>query len=297
MDTAQAGILADLPEHARYLEMFAIPGADKAFALRKLAGLNLGEQFVIGLGPALVRELGLPLAQHRAFTSLTGVGCEIPSTQTDLWIWSRATDPGQAMHAARTCQNLLQEAFYTTHLLDGFLYKTGLDLSGYEDGTENPQGDDAIAAALYAGHDKQLSGSSFVAVQKWKHDLNAMAALSQQDQDNIIGRRQSDNLELANAPAFAHVKRTAQEDFEPEAFLLRRSMPWANETGEGLNFVAFGKSFDAFEAQMRRMAGLDDGIVDGLFRFSRPITGAYYWCPPVQNGHLNLSALAFAVQK
>jgi hypothetical protein len=30
----------------------------------------------------------------------------------------------------------------------------------------------------------------------------------------------------------------------------------------GLMFVAFGKSHDAFEAQMRRMAGLDDGILD-----------------------------------
>jgi putative iron-dependent peroxidase len=47
-------------------------------------------------------------------------------------------------------------------------------------------------------------------------------------------------------------------------------------------FVAFGKSFDAFEAQMRRMAGLDDGIVDALFQISRPVTGAYFWCPPVR---------------
>jgi putative iron-dependent peroxidase len=47
-------------------------------------------------------------------------------------------------------------------------------------------------------------------------------------------------------------------------------------------FVAFGKSFDAFEAQMRRMAGLDDGIVDAMFQISRPVTGAHFWCPPVR---------------
>ena len=56
-------------------------------------------------------------------------------------------------------------------------------------------------------------------------------------------------------------------------------------------FVAFGSSHDAFGAQMRRMVGLDDGIVDGLFRFSRPVTGSYYWCPPVTDGHLDLSRL------
>ena len=37
--------------------------------------------------------------------------------------------------------------------------------------------------------------------------------------------------------------------------------------------------------------GLEDGISDALFRFSRAINGAYYWCPPVQDGRLDLSAL------
>ncbi|HEX6086288.1 MAG TPA: peroxidase, partial [Thermoanaerobaculia bacterium] len=40
-----------------------------------------------------------------------------------------------------------------------------------------------------------------------------------------------------------------------------------------------------------RMVGHDDGIVDGLFSFSRPVTGGYYWCPPVDKDQLDLSAL------
>jgi putative iron-dependent peroxidase len=87
------------------------------------------------------------------------------------------------------------------------------------------------------------------------------------------------------------VKRTAQESFDPEAFVVRRSMPWAEGVRAGLVFVAFGRSFDAFEAQMRRTAGEDDGIVDALFRFTRPLTSAYFWCPPVRNGQLDLRAL------
>jgi putative iron-dependent peroxidase len=58
-------------------------------------------------------------------------------------------------------------------------------------------------------------------------------------------------------------------------------------------FVAFGRSFDAFEAQMRRMAGQDDGIVDGVFKLSRPVTGAYFWCPPMRAGQLDLRRLGF----
>jgi len=111
------------------------------------------------------------------------------------------------------------------------------------------------------------------------------------DQDNAIGRRKRDNKELDNAPSSAHVKRTAQESFTPEAFLLRRSMPWADTTRAGLVFVAFGRSLDAFEAQLRRMAGAEDGIVDALFTFTRPVTGAYYWCPPLRKGRLDLRAV------
>ncbi len=56
-------------------------------------------------------------------------------------------------------------------------------------------------------------------------------------------------------------------------------------------FVAFGKSPDAFEALLGRMTGQEDGIVDGLFRFTRPVSGGYFWCPPVRDGNLDLSAL------
>ena len=94
--------------------------------------------------------------------------------------------------------------------------------------------------------------------------------------DYTIGRERESNEELDDAPTSAHVKRTAQESFSPEAFQLRRSMPWASEHRQGLLFVAFGNSFDPFEALMNRMVGADDGIVDALFDFSHPTTGSYF---------------------
>ncbi len=123
------------------------------------------------------------------------------------------------------------------------------------------------------------------------HELSRFQEMSQEDQDDVFGRRRSDNEELEEAPESAHVKRTEQEGFEPEAFVLRRSMPWADATQEGLVFVAFGRNLDAFEAQLTRMSGLEDGIVDALFSFSRPVTGGYFWCPPVRDGKLNLEAV------
>lgn len=285
MSTSQAGILADVPSLSRYLEFTLLPDTDPAPVLRDLASRKPGTDMVIGIGPALVGLLKGSVDGMRAFPAMSGVGCEIPSTQADIWCWIRGADRGEITHMGRSITAQLAPAFRRSRLVDGFKYDISRDLSGYEDGTENPEGDDAVEAAIAA------DGSSFVAVQKWIHDLDHFQSLPQDDQDNIIGRHVSDNEEFDEAPESAHVKRTAQESFDPEAFVVRRSMPWADESGEGLVFVAFGKSFDAFEAQLRRMTGLEDGITDGLFRFTRPVSGSYFWCPPVVGDTLDLSAV------
>jgi len=55
--------------------------------------------------------------------------------------------------------------------------------------------------------------------------------------------------------------------------------------------VAFGKDFSAFEAQLKRMVGAEDGIIDALFKFTTPVSGAYFWCPPILDGRLDLRAI------
>jgi putative iron-dependent peroxidase len=177
-------------------------------------------------------------------------------------------------------------------VIDAFQYGTSLDLTGYEDGTANPVGDQSYTVAVVRGRAEGLDGSSFVAAQQWVHDLTRFESMSGLEQDHVIGRRKSDNAEIDDAPVSAHVKRTAQESFDPEASVLRRSMPWADGTGEGLVFVAFGQSFQPFEALLRRMVGADDGIPDALFTFTRPISGHYFLCSPMHNGKLDLRALA-----
>jgi porphyrinogen peroxidase len=220
-------------------------------------------------------------------------------TTGHLWCWVRGDDLGDLLHITRKLQKALAPAFTLRHVVDAFRHRhsdesgLGRDLTGFEDGTENPKGDEALEAAFVHGQGEGLDGASFVAVQQWVHDLDAFDEMPEEDQDHAIGRRLRDNEEIEDAPESAHVKRTAQESFDPEAFVLRRSMPWMASTQAGLMFVAFGKSFDAFEAQMRRMAGLDDGIVDGVFKLSRPINGAYFWCPPMRGGKLDLRRLGF----
>jgi putative iron-dependent peroxidase len=246
---------------------------------------------VVGLGQPLVRVLGAEIPGLREFPTQFGSGLILPSSSAAVWCWLRGDDRGKLLHAGRNIIAALSSAFALDSVLDGFMFDGGRDLTGFVDGTENPKGNQASSATILRGQGSGLDGSSFVAVQQWIHDFQRFQAMAPKDQDNAIGRRRSDNKELSGAPRSAHIKRTAQERFSPEAFILHRSMPWSDGEAGGLNFVAFGKSFDAFEAQLKRMVGAEDGITDTLFKFTRPVTGSYFWCPPMAKNRLDLCAL------
>jgi len=288
---SQSGILRPVPTIARYLTFVVADAAHVRTALQTLRDTVDGNRVVVGLGEALIECLDANIPGLKSFPAMVGAGVEIPSTPGALWCWLRGDDRGELLHETRRIAPRLAPAFELVQSVDAFKYDSGRDLTGYEDGTENPHGDAAVAAAIVASGIQGMEGSSFLAVQQWLHRMDRFQAMSSEEQDHSVGRRRSDNEELADAPESAHVKRTAQESFSPAAFVLRRSMPWSNETELGLVFTAFGNSFDAFAAQLRRMAGLDDGIADALFKFTRPITGNYYWCPPLRDGRLDLAAL------
>lgn len=291
MSHTQQGILEDIPSLARYLT-FTLENIDVApVALAELRELVDTETTVVGFGASLIDALGSDIPGIRAFPAWSGSGLDIPATQSSLWLWLRGDDRGELLHRSRHIEKCLSESFSLESSTDAFRYGSGLDLTGYEDGTENPTGDDALEAAIVNNGGPAMDGSSFVAVQQWLHNMDGFEDMTTTEQDHTIGRQISDNEEIDDAPDSAHVKRTAQEDFNPEAFVLRRSMPWMDDEYAGLVFVAFGKSFDAYEALLNRMLGKDDGIMDALFTFTTPITGSYFWCPPADNGRLNLSAL------
>ena len=294
MADPQLGILAPAANHVCYLSFDRLVHVEPKMVrtlLNCLVDKVDGEAVVMGVGAPLVQWLQVDVPGLKPFPALLAAGINVPSTQHDLWLMLRQGDQGELFHRAAELIELLREGFEVGQRVEGFKYREGRDLTGYEDGTENPEGEDALAAAVSAAPANGLCGSSFVAVQQWQHDFDAFRRLGPEQRDHIMGRRLSDNEELADAPESAHVKRTAQEDFDPEAFIIRRSTPWRDGTRGGLHFVAFGHSLYAFEAQMQRMLGMDDGIVDGLFQISRPVTGEYYWCPPMHGKSLDLTLL------
>jgi len=290
--SAQSGILASLPPLARFVGLRLREEADPRPALERLSSLVVDDGLVVGVGHATVSRLGRTIEGLTDPPTVSGRGVSVPSTPLALWCWLRGADRGDLIHRQRALLDLLESAFVVDDVTDAFMHQGGRDLSGYEDGTENPKGDAAVRTAIVSGRGAGLDGGTFVAIQRWHHDLRRFLGHSQQERDHTFGRRHSDNEELADAPPSAHVKRTAQESFTPPAFIWRRSMPWASPDAEGLVFIACATSFQPFEVLLRRMVGLEDGIVDGLFGFTRPVTSSYLFCPPVgSDGRLDLSAI------
>lgn len=291
MSLIQKGILEPVPEQARYLFFTMVPGGDFTKALVNLRKFIDGKTTVVGIGNWLVTALNREVPGLRSFPAFSKTDINMSATPAALWCWIRGNDRGELFHQTHDIAGSVSPALQLFRVVDAFRYRSGSDLLGYEDGTENPEGTDAVNAAVASNLGLGLDGGSYVAVQQWVHDFSRFRGLDPSRQDDVIGRRRDDNSELPLASQSAHVKRTAQESFSPPAFIVRRSMPWIEDQQGGLMFVAFGRTFDPFEALLHRMAGAEDGITDALFTFTRPVSGDYFWCPPMERGRLDLRAL------
>jgi putative iron-dependent peroxidase len=284
-DLHQPAILAPCTAVGRTLLFRIAPEADVKKALRRLQKELPADCGVVGIGEPTLLALGAKIEGLRTFPSMSGAAVSVPSTQEALCFLLRGPDRGVVFDLTQTIREIVGDAFLLVDVNDTFVYHGNKDLTRFEDGTENPKDDAAVAAAI------RPDGSSFLVVQRWVHDLMRFRGFEEPRREMLIGRRAETNEEIEDAPDSAHVKRAAQEDYDPPAFMVRRSMPWASATQEGLEFIAHVESLDRYERVLHRMVGHDDGIVDGLFQFSRPVTGGYYWCPPVKGERLDLSAL------
>jgi len=179
MDNVQSGILAPCPKLARYLSFSLQAGSRPARAVKALSEFADGESIVVGLGHPLVRVLGRDIAGLRVFPTQFGSGLVLPSCSAALWCWLRGDDRGKLLHAGRKIIAAVSSAFSLDSVVDGFQYDSGRDLTGFVDGTENPKGRKASAAAIVRGEGAGLDGSSFVAVQQWIHDFRRFEAMAE----------------------------------------------------------------------------------------------------------------------
>jgi porphyrinogen peroxidase len=275
MATAQAGIFDERSLHHRHLEL-RCNGVIEAL-VRRLADVEaLGTEevsVVVGLGSEHAGTFGLALPE-----AIEHAG--VPHTPADAWVWLHGVDADRVYDVELEVLELIDGVALVERERVCFRRREDRDLSGFMVGTENPSATDAPAVALF--HDGPLEGSSVVLVQRWVHDLDALRALSEREQEALLGRTKPDSVELVEPAVTSHVSRVVVERDGVGRQLYRRSAPYGDHAVRGLLFVGFSNQPGLFDEILARMLGGDDGYRDGLLSFTTPASSARYVVPSLE---------------
>ena len=285
MSSPQTGIFALGTASHAYLEFDARePGAAQdvvgaVAALREPRTTMGGVNLVAGFRPELWRELvpeDAPAEVEGFNDDLVGPdGYRMPATQHDAVLWLSGSSYDVIFDEARQAINALAAIATVADETSSWPYRRYRDLTGFEDGTKNPS---LLAApgVVLIPEGKAGAGGTILLLQQWAHDATGWESLPQVAQERVIGRTKPDSVELDPQPLDSHVARTDQEKF---GNIFRRNMPYGTVTAHGTMFVGFSASQRPLKAMLESMAGVSDGMRDALTRYTKPVTGAYYFIP------------------
>ena len=285
MNAPQSGIFAlGNPSHA-YLEFNLQPGGDSHALVTAMADLREprttigGVNLVSGFRPELWRNLvpdGLPGDLVGFNEDLVGADDYVmPAAQHDAVLWLSGSSYDVIFDEARQAINALAQIATVADETSSWPYRRYRDLTGFEDGTKNPSLLAAPAVVLIP-EGTAGAGGTILLLQQWVHDAAAWESLPQSAQEGVIGRTKPDSIELDPQPPDSHVSRTDQEKF---GNIFRRNMPYGTVTAHGTMFVGFSASQRPLKTMLESMAGVADGVRDALTRYTKPVTGAYYFIP------------------
>jgi putative iron-dependent peroxidase len=291
--TAQFGIFAIGTSAHCYLEFDLRPGVTPAELTKAVAELEEphstvgGANLVIGYRPELWAAVSSDVAPGvTSFTEpIVGPGrFTMPATQHDLWLWIAGSANDLVFDQAVEMITALDGVAGLATEVTGWSYRHSRDLTGFEDGTENPPlAEAASIACVPAG--SPGAGSSVLLVQQWKHDGVGWMQLPDGAQENVIGRTKPGSVELAEGvmPIDSHVARTKVYDEAGEELdIFRRNAPYGTVSDHGTMFVGFSRDQERLGRMLEQMAGVTDGVRDALTRYTTPLTGAYYVVPSVE---------------
>jgi putative iron-dependent peroxidase len=289
MSTPQSGIFALGTGSTAYLEFDADRAETAPDLLHAIASLREprtttgGVNLVVGFRP----ELWGTVVEDRAPTDLEGFnsdligpdGYRMPATQHDALLWLSGSAYDIVFDVARAAIKELAAVGSVADETSSWPYRHDRDLTGFIDGSENPSLNEAAELALVP-EGKPGAGGSVLLLQKWSHDVSAWESLATGDQERVIGRTKDESIELGEQPPDSHVARTDQERFGD---IFRRNTPYGSVTDHGTMFVGLSAEQGPQTAMLESMLGLKDGVRDALTRYTRPLTGAYYFVPSTQD--------------
>ena len=209
-----------------------------------------------------------------------------PHTPVDLLLHIRSERHDLNYEASMLMLDKLADDVTLVEEVHGFRYLDSRDLTGFVDGTENPEGDHRAEVAVVGDEDSAFAGGSYIHLQRYEHDLRAWNSITVKQQEDIIGRTKADNVEYASAdkPLFSHTKRTSLKDGTGRSLeILRHSMPYGNLSKRGLLFASYGRSPEPFTLMLDSMiSGDGHGHTDHLLKYSRAVTGQAFFAPSVE---------------
>jgi porphyrinogen peroxidase len=287
MASPQTGIFALGTASHTYLELDAT--GDAAALVSAVASLREprttmgGVNLVAGFRPELWRELrpeDTPADAAGFDADLVGIeDFVMPATQHDAVLWISGGSYDVVFDVARGVIEMLSGVATVGEETSSWSYHHDLDLTGFIDGTENPTL--VVAQQIVAVPDGSPgAGSSVLLLQKWQHDAVLWESLGVERQEQVIGRKKVDSVELDPKPDDSHVARTDQDDFGK---ILRRNMAYGTVTDHGTMFVGFAAAREPLQTMLESMAGLKTGARDALTRYTTPVTGAYYVIPSTES--------------
>jgi len=253
---------------------------------KRVAALDARAKLVsaVGIGPELWDAIspGARPAKLRPFRAASAGGRSAPSTGGDLLLHVESKRPDLNLELARRLRAPLGDAVEVCDEVHGFRYLDSRDLTGFIDGTENPKGKERAEVALIGREDRTFAGGSYAYTQRYIHDLERWATLSDGEQEGIVGRRKRDSLELSDAkkPPTAHIARAVIEENGKELEVVRHSFPYGTVSEAGLFFICYTRDPRIPDLMLARMIGsAGDGLHDRLMDFSRSVSGANFFVP------------------
>lgn len=296
MPIPQPGILDPDKAHALFLIGKARTRADVRHVkksvgqavgiIRDITGMdrNAGFTGTMGFGAKLWDRLspGKRPTRLRPFKAVKRGKRVAPATGGDLWIHIASDRHDLNMELSMRLGAIFAPEIIFAEMIHGYRYLDSRDLTGFIDGTENPKGDERAQAALIGKEDPEFEGGSFVAAQRYVHNLERWRTIDVSEQERVIGRTKADSRELSDSrkPPTAHIARVVIEENGKELEILRHSYPYGTLRERGLFFVAYTKDLDIFDRMLARMMGASgDGLHDRLMDFTRPVTGGAFFVP------------------
>jgi putative iron-dependent peroxidase len=225
-------------------------------------------------------------AELHPFCELAGPRHRAVATPGDLLFHIKAEQMGVCFEFATHVMDRLAGAVTVCDEVHGFRYFDDRDLLGFVDGTENPTGPAAAAAAITGAGDPDFAGGSYVIVQKYVHDMGVWNRLTAEEQEKVIGRTKLDDIELPDdvKPSNSHVAvNTITDPDGTERQILRANMPFGSVGASefGTYYAAYCATPSVTERMLERMfIGDPPGNYDRILDFSTAITGNLFFAPP-----------------